>query len=318
MATILISCIENAHTQGWGVYNGGMKLYSNWCKLLRRGGHEAFIVTLDGKAEPWLIEMPPIISLEAAATFTGPDVRFFTGWWVSDLFIQLAPKFYMFDAEMAFSVGHAQHIDHMRKYLDAGRVAKLGTHSRTIQAWYMETTAKTPQFIREWSDTDYWKPAPEKRVPFRVGYMDEGPHTPGVIEQLRQTVDKRAEFVQVAGPEAAVLDQMQQCDVFLGLNPGKHPLWGEGCPRSPQEAMHAGCVVVAFDVHGNHEYLIDEYTGRMVPNGAVFELGRVLDKLLRGMDGYKEKLRANARKFVQANFAPTLGRYDEIARFLDL
>ena len=267
MVTVLFSSITDPSHSGDAIWNGGYKSHELWVKTLRQHGVDAYRVTQDGTIKRWMCEHGPVISLATAKSWVavGRDIRAVTTWMAACEFMDAMPRVYFYDQELAFT--SREHFDELRRRLPT--LAKVGTHSRTIQAWYMTMFGITPDYIPEWSDPDYWHPDSDKRQPGVIGYMNEGPQTAQQIEQIKQAVQAAglaAEFVQVMGDEAAVITQMQRCDLFLGMNPGKHPLWGEGCPRSPQEAMHAGCVVIALDVVGNGEYLKDGYNGWLVRN----------------------------------------------------
>ena len=266
MVTILFSSITDPSHNGDAVSNGGYKSHELWVKLLRQHGHEAYRVTHDGTTIPWMIEHGPAISINTARAWVneGRDIRPVTTWMAAREWMDLfGGHVYFYDQELAFT--SREHFDVLRQRLPS--LKKVGTHSRTIQAWYMTMFGITPDYIPEWSDTDHWMPDPKQQRRGVIGYMREGPQIDAQIELIKQAVQAAgltAEFTQIAGNERDVLAQMQRCDLFLGMNPGKHPVWGEGCPRSPQEAQHAGCVVIAFDVLGNHEYIADGYTGLMV------------------------------------------------------
>lgn len=267
MTTVVFSSVMGPGHNGGDKWNGGYKLYNVWIKLLRQNNVEAYWATRDGTREEWLIEHQPVISLDTVRQWKaeGRDLKYVTCWLGAREFIEIAEgQFYYFDAELAHTIN--DHRAELERYWDT--IIKIGTHSRTQQAWYMANYGYTPKYIREWSDTEYWMPDDDKRVPGRIGYMYEGPHTQHVIDTVRRTllnVGLADDLVQIQGDERHVLETMQTCDLFLGLNMGKDALWGEGCPRAQQEAMHAGAVVIAFDVHGNREYLIDGHTGILVP-----------------------------------------------------
>jgi glycosyltransferase involved in cell wall biosynthesis len=176
-----------------------------------------------------------------------------------------------------------------------------------------------PYHIQEWSDPDYWRPHADVREPGLVGYMNEGPHTAATVERVKtlaQAAGATVRFIEISGNEQQVLDAMQRCDLFLGMNPGKHPLWGEGCPRSPQEAMHVGAVPVVFDVLGNHEYLIDDFTGRMVSNGDVTAMAEAVVDLMRNPE-HKERLRQQGVSLMQTCWVGA-HRWSMVKEFLDL
>ena len=79
--------------------------------------------------------------------------------------------------------------------------------------------------------------------------------------------------------------------------------WGEGCPRSPQEALHCGCVVIAYDVLGNREYLLPNFSGLPIPRGNVGEMARQVVRVLSDSN-HKERLRQQGLALVRAMFSP--------------
>lgn len=265
---ILISACRDKQQGGeFYKYNGGGKLANLWVKLLRAHGYEAYMVTYSGGYQPWLIEHQPHISLDTVKHWKNErrHLKFVTGWLPSTAFINLADQLYFIDAEIAWTSG--VHLPILRKLLRS-KIRAIVTNSRTQQAWYMATFNRNVALIQDWSDEAYWYPKLDKREEGLVGYMLEGPDSDTEIKQIASYCQQKGvnlEFVQIAGDEGDVLEAMRRCDFYLGLNTGKDVLWGEGSPRSPQEAMHCGCVVIAYDVHGNREYLIDGYSGFLSP-----------------------------------------------------
>jgi glycosyltransferase involved in cell wall biosynthesis len=109
---------------------------------------------------------------------------------------------------------------------------------------------------------------------------------------------------------------MQSCDVFLAMNVGKDPLWGEGCPRTTIEALSTGCVVLAFDIIGNREIIQNNFNGILIPR---YRPDLMADSLI---DLYKatgeiNRLRRNAQSII--NHCHTLeSRWPAVRDFLDL
>lgn len=314
---LISSCKDETHT-GDFTRNGGVKLYSTWLKVLRRAGYQAFIVTHDGRYAPWLIEHQPHVSIETVRRWkaAGIPLRFVTGWIDASAFIDLADNIYFCDCEISAT---ARRLFPLLAELMQTKVKTVATNSRTQQAWYMATFHRPVAFIPEWSDEAYWRPDAARRVAGRVGYMLEGPASAAAVEQIGAHCAKAGvpvELLHVQGDERDVLEQMQTCDVFLGLNPGKDVLWGEGCPRSPQESLHAGCVLVAYDVHGNREYLIDGYNGFIVPRGRTDRMAERVVELLTNPE-LKEQIRAAAIDLASRAFS-SHGRWRLLRDFLDL
>ena len=169
----------------------------------------------------------------------GRDLRVATNWIAARSSCLAGDRpAYFYDQEMAYTTrGHFAALQAWMPRL------RLATHNRMTQAWYMATFGVTPLYIPEWNDSQVWHPGDEGEVD-TVGYMNEGPHTARHIQHIQQ-IAPQARLMEIRGTEQDVRDAMRQCDLFLSMNMGKHPLWGEGCPRAAQEAMHAGCVVVA-------------------------------------------------------------------------
>ena len=288
--------------------NGGTKIYNLCTKLLREHGYDACIATQDGTYEPWLVEHQPVISYAQARKMDAPKVV--TGWLMTPELETFGPIYY-FDAELKWTLHFRSMLEHL---LDAGHLAGIATHNRYIQAWYMATYGITPTLIREWSDTDIFYPDEAERVPGRIGCMPDDPGSREVYERLRAEFGDRVVIVQ--GSEQQVADTMRTVDVFAGLNPGKHPLWGEGCPRTQQEAMHCGCVLVAYDVMGNQEYLYDGWTGRIVERGDQEGFVETITHLL-GHPEEKEQLRRRGIDLARALFSDR-GKIELMRRWLGL
>jgi predicted O-methyltransferase YrrM len=80
--------------------------------------------------------------------------------------------------------------------------------------------------------------------------------------------------------------------------------------------MHSGCVVVAYDVRGNREYLVDGFSGRLAPAGDVEHLAKLVADVLSD-DAVKEKLRLGSSSMVSAAFVAE-PRWEEVSQFLEL
>jgi hypothetical protein len=313
----LSACTDRERHGGWK-YNGGIKLLNNMAKLLRRHGFEAHMVTYDGSYEPWLIDHQPHIGL---AEFreklkAARAVRCVTSWADASGFIDECPALYFWDMELAWT----EH-PHFRALARLYRTKLRGAAgiSRTIQAWHMAHFGRPCVTLPLLIDDAIWFPVESERRPRRVGYMEEGPETAAYVESLRQAARDAGlelEFFLLSGSEAEVLAGMRSCEVFLGLNTGKDPLWGEGCPLSTLESISAGCVLVAFDVLGNREIVEDGFNGLLAPMRRPDLMAARLIGLYK-KSGELERLRANAdllRKTSQTMEA----RWPAVKDFLEL
>jgi hypothetical protein len=310
---IMISSCGSATNTGSAQFNGGYKLYNLWVKLLRQNGYEAYIVTWDGNYIPWLIEHQPVVGLDQFRRWQkeGQEIRAVSGWLDSPAFLA-GNDFYFCDCELAYT--STSHFDILKSVL--GRIKKVGVNNKNALTWYSDNfPEKSAMLIPEWSDEDFWKPSPV-RVKDRVGYMAENAAD---LECLHQIQDKtkhlNLEFINIVGTEDCVLSQMQTCDIFIGLNRGKHPIYGEGCPRTQQEAMHVGAVVVAFDVIGNREYIDSGYNGFLVQKNDMDAMATWLEALKD--EEFKEQKRQASISFSQQYFSSP-HRIDYLKKFLDL
>ncbi len=315
---IVISSCKSARETGDFVYNGGVKLYNLWVRLLREHGYPAFVMTYDGRYADWLIDHQPHVSFATVEQWRrkGIPVKYVTGWLDATAFVECAASLYFFDAEMTATCGPQRPL--LAK-LARKKIRSIATHSRTQQAWHMAQGGRPVMYIPEWSDTRFWRPDPARRHRGRIGYMDEGPHTRRDTETVAVACRKAGvpvELVEVKGDEREVIAAMQSCDIYLGLNPGKHPLWGEGCPRSQQEAMHAGCVLIAYDVNGNREYAIDGYTALLARRGDPEALAGLVVGVMKD-ESFRETLRLRSQEFVSRAFSSE-NRWPLIREFLEL
>ena len=292
-------------------HNGGTKLYNLLVKLLREHGYDAYIATRDGNYARWLVEHQPVISYKRVEELG--DAKVVTGWLATEGLdaVTQGRRFYYFDAELKWTLEFRKTLD---RYLATDMIAGIATHCRYIQAWYMANYGITPTLINEWSDTNIFYPDDEKRVEGRIGCMIDGEGAAAMYERLADEFP--GHVMSILGDEQQVADAMRMVDIFVGLNPGKHPLWGEGYPTTQHEAMHSGCVLVAFDVLGNREYLYDGWTGALVRRGDRDGLVAAVRCLLSDKDE-KGRLRQSGTALAKALFSDR-GKIGIVRRFLDL
>lgn len=317
---IIIFCVsQNKNNPGGYASNGGIKLLNLWVKLLRQHKYEAYIVTHDGKYVKWLINHQPHISISALKKLKrqGKSITYVTTWLQSDEYIEIADKIYYFDAELAFTSG--EHYQLLTNYLQNGKIQKIGTHSKTQVGWYLQQMQINPSYIKEWSDEEIWKPNKSKRKKFSIGYMIEDSETLLEIAEIKD-ISKSAgyalEFIHITGTEKEVLSAMQSCAFYLGMNSGKDRIWGEGCPRSQQEAMHAGCIVIAYDVIGNRELIEDGVNGYLVDRKRSDLMAKKLLELIRN-NSLAARIRRNSEFYADSHLSSE-GRLSQVLKFLDL
>lgn len=302
-------------------YNGGAKIYSLWVKLLRENGFDAFIATRDGSFEKWLVAHQPVISYSQVEDFrcNGDDIRLVTGWLDTPNLEKLIGdgQFYYFDGELKWTLHFRDKLDY---YFNKGKIAKIATNTRHTQHWYMAEYGIKPDLIRLWTDGEVFYEDLSKRIEGQIGCMlESSPKDQTAFDFLERKLKEynhSSNLLRVCGDEKEVADLLQTVDIFVGLNPGKHPFWGEACPTTQLEAQRCGCVLAAFDCLGSSEYLYDKWTGLIVPSGDVEALWVAVKFLLENPD-VKEQLRINSKSISEGLFRDR-DKYELITSFLEL
>lgn len=317
--TIYISACVDAATPGGWKYNGGIKEFNLLSKLLRAKGYEAFIVTYDGTCEPWLIEHQAVISLAELdrRMATGEEARHVTSWVIAESYLSRLKRFYLWDMELRFTAN--EHFPLLFKFYRDHRIVSTAGISRTVQAWHMAHFERTCTIIPNLIDHELWFDAPDRRVRGRIGYMDEGPHTADFIDQAGRLLVEQGiphELLKVSGDERACRDLMQTCDLFVNMNIGKDPFWGEGCPRTIIESMATGCVNLSFDIIGNREVVIPGLNAVLIPDKTPSSLATSIAQMLQDQPAL-EAMRIRSRE-VLSTCHTFEQRWPSIKKFLDL
>lgn len=300
-------------------YNGGTKYLNLLVKLLRDHDYESYLITQDGTFESWLVEHQPVISFDVAKSWAkqGRKLKSMLVWLpVIKYFLELTKQIYFFDAEIARTAGSQFP---MLKNLLRNQIRAIHTNSQHQVDWYKSTFNYSVVLINDWLNIKYWNPKSEIREENLVGYTKE-PGSDAVIRTINDICHKQGlkfKFVKIEGlNEQNVINLMRRCDFFLGTNPGKHPIYGEGCPRTAFEAMHSGCVVISFDVNGNREYLQNGKTGFLIPRKRSDLMANKLIYLAEHLD-IKEQIREDSIHFISEKFS-VFGRWEKIRDFLEL
>jgi glycosyltransferase involved in cell wall biosynthesis len=110
--------------------------------------------------------------------------------------------------------------------------------------------------------------------------VGSGPDRAMLEQQVRES--GLSERVLFTGDRKDVPELLAAADVFCLASRR------EGVPRAVMEAMASGVPVVATDVVGTRDLVIDGVTGLLVPCASPRELGRALDRLLRNPDTGRE------------------------------
>ena len=266
--SIFVSYATDETFKGSHWYCGGEKLLNNLVLLLRRHGYDAYMVSMDGAHSNWLVEHAPFLSVEefARRAAGGHPIRCVTSWVLAHAFLQHCPGFYFWDQELATTTRSQFPV--LARHMRQGRIRATAGLNRSIQAWHMAIFERRACLLRTLVDEKHWKPDEPRRKRERVGYMDEGLLTATFIDTISSLTRSRGlelEFFRLAGVEAEIISAMQTCSVFLALNVGKSPLWGEGGPMTPHEAMACGVIPICFDMNGPWELIHQAYNGFVLP-----------------------------------------------------
>lgn len=127
-----------------------------------------------------------------------------------------------------------------------------------------------------------------------AGSQDREPH---YVERLRSHVRQRGleGRVHLVGFREDATRLMRGSDVFL------HTAGADPHPRAVVEAMAAGLPVVAFDVDGVSETVVDGETGRLVPQGNDTRLAEALEGML-GEPARAARMGEAGRRRVESTF----------------
>lgn len=316
---IFASYATNESLKGSHRYCGGEKLLNNLVLLLRRKGYEAYMVSLDGESSGWLVEHAPFLSVEKfqRRAASGEPVRCVTSWIVAEAYLAHCPRFYFWDQELAAS--SRSHFPALARAMREGRIVRTAGVNRAVQSFHTAAFDRRAELLRQLVDEKYWRPDESRRVRNRVGYFDEGEHTSRFIDEIRGLTTQRGqhfEFVELRGDEKQIIEQMQGCAIFLALNIGKSPLWGEGGPMSPQEAMACGTVPVCFDMNGPWEIIQQNYNGVVTSRIKPALMAEALANIY-AEPGRLERMSRRCVKMTECSHTLE-ARWPDVCRFLDL
>jgi glycosyltransferase involved in cell wall biosynthesis len=125
--------------------------------------------------------------------------------------------------------------------------------------------------------------------------VGDGPRR-GQLEKLACELQlcERVEFLGARGQEE-VLEILRSADVFV------LPSELEGLPMAVMEAMAAALPVIATDVGGTHELVVESETGFLVPRGAASGLAERIHRLLDDPE-LRQQLGVRGRERIRQEF----------------
>jgi glycosyltransferase involved in cell wall biosynthesis len=147
-------------------------------------------------------------------------------------------------------------------------------------------------------------------TPFSALIVGDGPERAGVEAEVRELGLESA--VELCGPRSDVPDLLARSDLFVLASRS------EGGPISILEAMAAGLAVVAADVGGVGDLVVDGVTGLLVPPADPDALAAALDRLLAD-PGLRRRLGAAGLERARERFdlsAPRAAHLELYAREL--
>ncbi len=316
---VFVSYSTDESLTGSHKFCGGEKLLNNLVLLLRRHGYDAWMVSADGSHSDWLAEHAPFLSLGEfkSRLADAPDARCVTSWIVAEAFLNACPRFYFWDQELGAS--SRSHFPRLARMMKQNRIIRTAGVNRSVQAWHRATFGTPALVLRQLVDEKYWQPDEGRRIGGRIGYFDEGEHGERFIREVRARMvaaGMKPEFLMLRGDEREIISQMQTCGVFIALNVGKSPLWGEGGPMTPQEAMACGTVPVCFDINGPWELIQQNYNGVIAGEITPEALAEAVVGIYR-TSGRREEMSKRCLE-VTIDAHTMEARWPDVRRFLDL
>lgn len=130
-----------------------------------------------------------------------------------------------------------------------------------------------------------------------VGEQLRSDHTQGVRQELSAALTKMGGRLFITGPRSDIPELLSAMDLFC------LPSWREGMPRTIIEAMMMAKPVVATNVRGSREEVVDGETGLLVPVGSPDQLAVAIEAFILSP--------ASANRAGQAGRVRALAFYDE-------
>jgi len=309
-------------------HNGGSLDMLLWAKKLKENGIRVNIVTKNSPSTTWLENPNLLTPQEKSEIFRDEsflenldyhDTSIVIFWLKTSLITKLpkAKQVFFYDMEIAWSI---EFIRDLERLLKQRKIARIATHSSHSQIWYKTQLGIDTDYIREWSHgIEHSTLRNSEKSKIKISLMPEESEMYDyfLIKDLIQRNHPDVEISIASGTLSQVYETLEKSDIFIGLNKGKNPLWGEGCPRTQQEAAHFGNAIVAFDCLGNHEYLIHNYNGYLVSpnlgvNGIIKQIAALLDDMNK-----LNSMRSKSQEIAKQSFSGSQ-KVQELSQFLAL
>lgn len=125
--------------------------------------------------------------------------------------------------------------------------------------------------------------------------IGDGPYKSKLKELICEIGASNIMFLGEVNPEK-VPEILQMIDIFV------NPSYSEGLPTSVLEACAAGCAVIASNVGGTGEIILDGYSGFLFQPRNRMELAEKLNLLITN-DNIRNTIGINAQEYVRNNFS---------------
>ena len=135
------------------------------------------------------------------------------------------------------------------------------------------------------------------KAEFKLQLVGDGP----LLDSMKRRAEELnlSKIIEFLGSRGDVDDLLANSDVFILVSD-----W-EGFPISILEAMRAGLPVIACDVGGIHEAIIDRVNGILVPRGEIAGLKLAMQELIAD-ETLRQKMGKNARQRFEQLFTTSM------------
>ena len=277
------------------VPSGGVKIIYQHCDLLNKNGWQAYPVHLGDFVVDWFgHDTAPITREQALVMMRENDVL------ICPEVIPRAAEPFNCRRKIAFVQNWflpdlATGTD--KSYENFGFSGLLSC-SQYIKEYMAARSRLDCRLVMNGIDLEAFNPAPLARQAGRVLCFNRRniQDARSARQLLPAVVRESATFIELENKysQSEVIEFYRSSDIFIAIG------YPEGFALPPLEAMACGCSVIGFTGGGAREFMLDEETALVSPDGDVQSLARNLERILTD-NGLKEKIRsdgtAKARRY---------------------
>jgi hypothetical protein len=267
------------------VPSGGVKIIYQHCDLLNKNGHIACPVHLGNFVVDWFEHTTPPISREQALAIIRPnDVL------ICPEVIPLAAEEFNCKKKIAFvqnwflpelATGPDKSYEHF------GFTGLLSCSQYITD--YMNTRSRLEcHLVTNGINTRLFTPEPGARIPGRVLCFNRRNIKDARKARRLLSADVRVQIscieLENKYSQTEIIDFYRHADIFMAIG------YPEGFALPPLEAMACGCAVIGFTGGGAGEFMLDNETALVCPDGDSAALARSLERIVIDT-ALKERLR---------------------------